>query len=850
VHSHPLRRLTAFDARGVALYLLPAALACAVWFGADLAHGSLGKPLTFVLMAAAFAVAERAQLLIEVRKQTHVIAATDIPFAIGLLVLPPLGMLVTGLAAKAVRARLDRQSPGKAVFNLGLQGLTVGLAVTISHAVSIADGITDPVTWLAVVVGTVVADLISSMLVAFAIGVAERQLSRRRLLSAIVPAASLAVVGTALGLVGMLVISVSSWGGALLVVVLAVALYGHRAYGRFLAQHERLGQVYAFSQLVEAAKPEPAAFGELLEFIRETLNAGRITLLLWPAEDSNEGAAGPTTLRVDADGNADWSAGAIRRDPLRDAVRTDGRGRLVTNRHGTLDGPDWAALADRKANEVMVVPLRTSDRLLGIVEVCDRQAKLNAFSAEELRLLDNLASHLAAAVENQRLVERLRMQAFQDQLTELPNRIQFTADIAQVLEGADSDAAYGVAVFGVDSVVAVNDTLGHDAGDQLMIAVADRLRRLPDSAVSVARVGGNVFALLLRGPDIPAVQALVRAWHERLYPPCQVGDLTIELALSGGLAIWPAHASDAAVLLQRANVALQAARNTGESIVTFAAAMEHGSLRRLQLVTDLRSALAAGQLAVHYQPKVSLTGDHIDGVEALLRWEHPAYGNVPPDDFVPLAEQTGLIGPVTTFVLDSALRQSRSWLDRGERIGVAVNLSVRSLLDPELVGQVSGALARSGVPAELLTLEITEGTVMAEPGRSIPVLHHLHELGVRLAIDDFGTGYSSLSYLRRLPVDTVKIDKGFVIGMGSDAGDLAIVRAIVELCHSLRFQVVAEGVEDELSRDLLRGMGCDTAQGYLISRPLPADRLDAWLAAWLAAHAPDGRVRRLHVSGG
>jgi diguanylate cyclase (GGDEF)-like protein len=844
VATRPLR------ARAIllALYSLPSLLGCALWFGYRPEDLSVGRPLPLVLLTVGSFVAYRTQFLIEVRKQTHIVSASDIPFAIGLLVLPSLGLLLVGLIARLASVVHQRLAFGKSAFNIGVDGFSVAVAVALAHAISISGGISDPITWLAVIVGITTADVAAALLVVVAIGVTERSVSRRRLVTMVGPPVALAIVGTSLAVVGMLVVWVSAWAGSLLIILFVVAVYGHRAYGRFLAQHERLGQVYEFSQLVESCRPDPTALGGLLEFIRDTLNASRITLFL-EIQESQEPVA-ISVLSIGASGEIDTSETDSFADQLRHDVLVDGNSRLISSRRGKIDEVGRKTLAARTADELMVAPLRTGERIAGLVEVSDRQGKLNAFTMEELRLLDNLASHLAVAVENQQLVQRLRMQAFQDQLTGLPNRIQFTADVAEALEQADQDTALGVAVFGVDAVSAVSETLGHEAGDQLLVAVANRLRRLPDPAVSVARVGGSIFALLLRGPDIPSVQALVRTWHDRLHPPCQVGDVTIELALSGGLAIWPAHASDAAVLLQRANVALQSARSTGQPVVTFAAAMEHGSLRRLQLVTDLRVALATGQLFLHYQPKVSLRDGDVVGVEALLRWEHPAYGNVPPDDFIPLAERTGLMGPLTRFVLDNALAQCRSWLDRDVRIGVAVNLSVRSLLDPELIAQVSEALRQSGVPPELLTLEITEGTVMAEPSRAIHMLHRLRELGVQLAIDDFGTGYSSLAYLRRLPIDSVKIDKGFVLGMGTDAGDLAIVRAVVELCHSLRFQVVAEGVEDELTRDLLRGLGCDAVQGYLISRPLPTERIDPWLASWLSSHSPDGRVRRLHVSGG
>jgi diguanylate cyclase (GGDEF)-like protein len=837
----------------VCLYGAPAVAAAAIWwlFAFD---GPVGNWTAIILVTAGSVVAERTQLFIVVRKQTVALSVNDIPLTVGLLVLSPLSLLISRVVAKCVILVLRRPGAGKSVFNLGVEALEVAVAATVAHSLSTLHSVQEPATWGAIFVGVAAADVTSAALVALAIRVTEVQLDRRQVASLFVPAFVVGLIDTTLGLVGVLVMSVNRWAGSLLVLVIVVFYFAHRAYGRFLAQHERLEQVYAFSRRVEASRPEPEAIGPLLEFIRETLNAREVTLILSVGDPDEGDPAEETPLRivtVGADGEPEWTQTVVTGEPLRQVVFADGRSRLVSVRSGHIDQL-WAdAMVARNATEVILAPLRTHDRVWGVVEATDRQVKFAAFTPDEVRLLDNLARHLAAAVENQGLVERLRLQAFTDPLTGMPNRVRFEADVTEALEAAEPEDLLGIAVFGVDAVKSVNDTLGHEAGDQLVTAVATRLTSLAGETVRVARIGGNAFALLLRDSDLTALQEQLRLWHERLHPPCPAGDVTIELALSGGLAVAPIHGSNAAVLLQRATVALESARNTGQPVVSYVAAMEHGSLRRLQLATDLRAALSDDQLRLHYQPKVALDGNAVVGVEALLRWEHPEYGNVPPDEFIPLAERTGLIGPLTTFVLGTALRQCRSWLERDLRIGVAVNLSVRSLLDPELVPRISTLLAEIDVPSELLTLEITEGTVMADPDRALPVLHRLRELGIQLAVDDFGTGYSSLAYLRHLPVDDVKIDKAFVLGMGTGEEDLAIVRAIVELCHSLRFTVVAEGVEDELTRDLLRGMGCDAVQGYLVSRPLPTDRFDAWHDTWLSAHEERPEtVRRLHVPGG
>jgi EAL domain-containing protein (putative c-di-GMP-specific phosphodiesterase class I) len=325
-----------------------------------------------------------------------------------------------------------------------------------------------------------------------------------------------------------------------------------------------------------------------------------------------------------------------------------------------------------------------------------------------------------------------------------------------------------------------------------------------------------------------------------LSEPYPVDKLAVECTAVAGVAVTgvePTRNPDD--LLQRADMALRSARGAEATVRSYLPSMGQLLVRRFQLVTQFRQALDTGQVDVHFQPQLALPTRQVVGVEALVRWQHPEFGMLDPAEFVTLVETTGLIDPLTDYVLDRSLAQCRSWLDHGMSLSVSVNLSVRNLADAAFPRRVTDALTRHGVPAELLGFELTESAVMTDPERALPVLRALHALGVRIAVDDFGTGYSSLAYLRRLPVDEVKIDKSFVLGLASDLGDLAVVRAIIELGHSLGLSVVAEGVEQDATRDQLVEMGCDVAQGFLISRPLTPDRFDAWLAA-RTVRAPGG----------
>jgi EAL domain-containing protein (putative c-di-GMP-specific phosphodiesterase class I) len=310
--------------------------------------------------------------------------------------------------------------------------------------------------------------------------------------------------------------------------------------------------------------------------------------------------------------------------------------------------------------------------------------------------------------------------------------------------------------------------------------------------------------------------------------PIALDGLEVEVGASVGIAMAPAHAEDAGTLLKRADLAMYDAKASSRSLRLYEPVLNQ-TPRRLTFVSELRAALQNGDIEVHVQPKARLDTGQVVGVEALVRWEHPELGWVPPDEFVPIAERSGLIGPLTTRVLDGALAACAQWRAAGHDLSVAVNLSARSLHDADLVEEVDRLLRRHGVPAERLTLEVTEGSVMADPARAVAVLHQLRDLGVRLSVDDFGTGYSSLSYLQRLPVNEVKIDRSFITSLRTEGENVAIVRAIIDLGRHLGLQVVAEGVEDGATWDLLASMHCDLVQGWHLARAMPASELPAWL---------------------
>ena len=381
----------------------------------------------------------------------------------------------------------------------------------------------------------------------------------------------------------------------------------------------------------------------------------------------------------------------------------------------------------------------------------------------------------------------------------------------------------------LDRFKEVNDTLGHHPGDLLLIQVGQRLAGALREADTVARLGGDEFAVLLPGATAEGAGAVADKLRVALQQPLSIGGIALDLDASIGIAVYPEHGNDPAKLLQHADVAMYGAKQAHVGCLVYDPTVDQHSPKRLALLGGLRRALEDDQLVLHYQPKADLGSGQIHSVEALVRWQHPEHGLLGPGEFIPLAERTGLIHPLTRWVLDAALEQTAQWRHADRRLSVAVNISTRCLLDPAFPDQVASQLATWQVPADLLVLEITESAVMADPDHALEVLGRLHHLGVGLAVDDFGTGYSSMAYLKELPVDELKIDRSFVSQMATSPSDAVIVRSTIDLGHNLGLRVVAEGVENQHAWRQLSALGCDIAQGYYLGRPMPASELEQQL---------------------
>jgi diguanylate cyclase (GGDEF)-like protein len=420
--------------------------------------------------------------------------------------------------------------------------------------------------------------------------------------------------------------------------------------------------------------------------------------------------------------------------------------------------------------------------------------------------------------------------ALHDSLTELPNRALLMERLERALEvGKSGDRMVSVVMMDVDHFKEINDTLGHHYGDFVLQAIGPRLSALVRQGDTVARLGGDEFAVLLPGASATDAHAIAKEMLAALHAPFSVEELTLQVGASFGIACSPDHSTDGDTLLQRADVAMFLAKEAGSGVELYSAERDHYKPDRLILAGELQSALESGQIIPFFQPSVDLRSGDVVKVEALARWRHPDRGLLGAGEFVSLAEQLGLIRSLTLELLRQTLSELKAWHREGMKIGAALNISTRHLLDIQLPDDIARLLREQEMAPSWLTLEITESTIMADPERSQAVLARLHAMGVRLSIDDFGTGYSSLSYLRRLAVDELKIDRSFVTEMPDNPSNAVIVRSTIDLGHNLGLVVVAEGVETEIVWDQLTALGCDVAQGYQLSAPVSADELTCWL---------------------
>ena len=479
-----------------------------------------------------------------------------------------------------------------------------------------------------------------------------------------------------------------------------------------------------------------------------------------------------------------------------------------------------------------------------------RAFRHEGFKRADLRFFEAQPPNAGVALRSSKLTEQLRHQAQHDALTGLPNRALFTKGLEEALDGFPTDGRVAVMLIDLDGFKEVNDTLGHHTGDAILREVARRLAPMSTDGNLVARLGGDEFSVLLRrAPDDRAIAVLADEILGLISEPLGVDGLLLDVRASLGVAVSTPQSRDATGLLRHADIAMYAAKGSGGGAHFYDRAADRSTLRRLRLATELRRAIERSDLDVWYQPVVELKTGAVVSCEALLRWSHDQFGPISPVEFIPVAESGGLIDELTWWVLETALAQAKAWREVLPNLNVAVNLSPRSLMSVDISRRVDSALRKAGLDPSALTLELTEGSAMADPQSSERVLRDLQGLGVNLSIDDYGTGFSSLSRLKDLPFQELKIDRSFVKEMIHVKSDEAIVRSTIELARNLGRTVTAEGVEDRATLQHLESLGCHAAQGFFLARPLPAPQCEAWLIAASSAWHNTLRVPRLSERG-
>jgi diguanylate cyclase (GGDEF)-like protein len=823
--------------------------------------------LPWVVWAAAFAASEVLVVHVQWQRDAHTFSISDLVLAAGLYLAAPAELvtaLVVGAGAALVLHR--RQTGLRLAFNVAQYGLGATLGVATFAALSAVA--TGNLTWVAALAAVFVSTVTADLCVFTVFTILEGRAELRRLLELLAHSLPFTLGSAAIGLVVARTVVDDPAALALLALPTLLIIVAYRAYTGAQEQQENLRLLHEVTSLLHAGDSQEA-LGDFLDSVRSAFRAEMAELvLLGPA-----GRDGATMSRSREGDDPIVMAPLDDPDEHHRLLRLATASGVLTTRTGSGRGQQLDAYAaSRGLKDAMASALRTDDRVHGLLLVGGRLGDVTTFSSNDLALLDTFARHVATSLERGRLEENLRQvtdlkeqlrhQALHDPLTGLPNRTLFLDRVRHAVDTAGRSRIWPAVLYmDLDGFKPVNDTFGHEAGDVLLRTVADRLRGCLRPADTAARLGGDEFVLLLNGPiDRLGVARIVERVRAQLDVPVLLGDgVVTTVGASIGIAIGDAGTPDADTLVRNADIAMYTAkRSPGLDFLVYEPALGATAVTRKDSASELASAIASGQLRTVYQPLIDMRTGRPVGAEALVRWEHPIEGLRSPDQFIALAEETGLITEIGALVLDDACQQAARWVAASPELDdlmVTVNLSARQVAAPDIVTQVSAALDRSGLEPSRLVLEITETVLMQDRDAAAATLWQLKDLGVRIAIDDFGTGYSSLAYLRRFPLDMLKVAREFVDGLGRDAHDDVITRAIVELAGTLGLLTVAEGIETTQQSQHVAALGCDLAQGFLYSRPVEADEVRALVAAqaWsdviVPQQSPAGHAAELTAAG-
>ena len=811
-------------ALGVALWAVPETRAeVGVWPGKT--H------VDWWMLAVLSGVCEMVVLHIQVRRESHGISMNEIATVIGLFFATGTDFVLGRVLGTTLALVVwHRQRPAKVLFNASLELVESTLALLVFHRIRGDSSGLDPLAWLAAIGATVAAGLVAALAVTAVIALVDNQARRRDFVVEPLRAILASLFVTVIALVAVHALAAGPLAAVPLVVAMALLLLGYRAYSGLSERHLSLERLYRFSHAVTSTPEVDEILSGVLQHAREVLRAEYAEVIFVSSD------LGHQPLRIDSDA----AGGKLRRTRLTEwdaheetwsTVVSQGTPLLLPR--GGREGRRF--LVRRELRDAVLVPLRGEAGIIGTILVGDRMGDVRSFDQDDVQLLMTVANHASMALQNGQLVDRLRHDALHDRLTGLPNRTMLNQEMVVALGDVRAGHSPGLAVMIMDLVgfKQVNDTFGHHLGDLLLREIGQRIFESLDGRGLLARLGGDEFAAVLpRVDSIAGALDVAAKVREALERPVGIEGVDVEVGVSIGVAVAPLHGLDGHTLMKRADAAMYDAKSSGSGLHIYEIGHEPSDTpERLALTAELRAGISGGQLEVYVQPQASLRTGRVLGVEALVRWRHPRHGLMFPDSFIPLAERSGLIRQLTDEVLEQALAALGRWRREGHRLTMSVNLSARSNFSDELVTDVQALLHRHGVPAEALTLEITESSVIKDPTRTGEVLDQLHALGVGLSLDDFGTGYSSMSYLRQLPVQEVKVDKSFVMTMLSSPEDAAIVRSVVDLGNNLGLVVVAEGVEDLATWQELERLGCENMQGFYLAAPMPVSDFVEWLAA-------------------
>ena len=772
-----------------------------------------------------FLLAETFVVHLRFRRNTHTFSLNEIPLVFGLYFASAGGLLAGVIVGSGLALMINRrQSVLKLVFNVAQLALTVSIAIFVFAHLRPAEPLS-PLSWLAALAAVSAASLLSVALTTVAIHLTEGHADLIKRIEVLLVGLAGGVCTTSLALIAVRLLGLDPAALVLLLVPVGTMFIAYRAYLADRQRHEEIGHLYEVSRTFQESDGIDATVRALLAQSAKMFRAEWVDILLFSPDD--DGAALRSGVRGDqvSEVMQTFDPAAASRLVLeletRSAILMDTPARV-----SELAG----SLVEGEHNNGLAVALRVEARFIGLILLLDRPAVVGNFTAEHLKLLETVASHAAVAFAKGRLEEQLRYRAFHDPLTHLANRALFSDRVEHALARRGGvKRKLAILFVDVDDFKVVNDVRGHASGDQLLAAVAERLRACLRPEDTAARFGGDEFVILLEDVQDShgAVQVADRIVSAMRVPFVFPG---FELRVGVSIGIAPGGPGRAGEdLIAGADAAMYAAKKLGKGRhVIFEDSMREAARERYSLLGDLRDALARDEFVLRFQPIDELAGGRLLAAETLVRWEHPTRGLLMPDDFIPLAEETGLLLDLDLWILEEACRKLVDWTDSGWGAGlsITVNVSGSHLRGGAFAAQVDGVLARTGLDPDRLILEITEGVMVADLEVSAVELQPLRARGVRLAIDDFGTGYSSLASLQHFPVDIIKIAKPFVDRLGEGVQAETFLRAIMSLAGALDLKVIAEGIENGAQARHLQRLGCQMGQGYFLAWPLDASQLE------------------------